>query len=171
MSASNNNKSVDRQHQDFASLKNIEKVRLFWKCTNLPQDEFRAMICRKLQKEDLEVFNDFTETLLYDLMHDLVKRALDMHPQCGKVAAANHQKFIDNPRSKEIVRNFVITLSNFYHDEPLALSLLLNFIRSVLRNDFIRKNSKVDDVDLQQGITERIWTNAYRKYFPEDLEA
>ena len=163
-------KTMQTANESFASLKNNQKVHLFWSCTNMQPDEFRALVSEKLQTKTFDVFNDFTEDLVYKLMPYFVARAEQMSPPCGAVVTRNYIEFLANPNSKEMVRNFVTALSNFYHDEPLALSLLLNFIRSILRNDFIRRDAAIRQVDLRQGVTERIWENAYHKYFPENAE-
>ena len=162
---------MQKANESFESLKNNQKVHLFWSCTNMQPDEFRALVSEKLQTKTFDVFNDFTEDLVYNkLMPYFVERAEQMSPPCGAVVKRNYEEFLKNPNSKEMVRNFVTALSNFYHDEPLALSLLLNFIRSILRNDFIRRDAAIRQVDLRQGVTERIWENAYHKYFPENAE-
>ena len=169
-------KTMQKANESFESLKNNQKVHLFWSCTNMQPDEFRALVSGKLQTKTFDVFNDFTEGLVCELMKDFVERAEQMSPQCGEVVKSNYEEFLKNPnsekmeRNKEMVKNFVTALSNFYHDEPLALSLLLNFIRSILRNDFIRRDAAIRQVDLRQGVTERIWENAYHKYFPENAE-
>lgn len=164
-------KTMQKANESFESLKNNQKVHLFWSCTNMQPDEFRALVSEKLQTKTFDVFNDFTEDLVYNkLMPYFVERAEQMSPPCGAVVKRNYEEFLKNPNSKEMVRNFVTALSNFYHDEPLALSLLLNFIRSILRNDFIRRDAAIRQVDLRQGVTERIWENAYHKYFPENAE-
>lgn len=150
----------------FADLDNMSKVRTFWDHTTMEPDDFREFVCKILKKDMLDVFNDFTDKFVLKVMDDLVKQAKKLEPDCGIVAEKNYEIFKANPKSSEIISQFVDALAGFHRDETLALELLLNFVRSVLRNDYIRSISSAQGVDLRPGVTARIWKNAFLKYFP-----
>ena len=156
------------------SLSNMERVRCFWRCTTMSEDEFRKFICELCKCDNVDVFN-FSPELLNRIFSGFVARAIEHSDTddrernftmiCRQIAEGNIRKFLsdDNEDRDNTITEFFDCLLNFYRDEPLVINLLLNFVRSVARNELKRPHEDAA-VDFSPGIEARIWKKAVEKY-------
>ena len=165
----------------FASLGNMERVRCFWRLTTMDEKVFKKMIINTLGKDAntrIDVFNDFTPENLKKLIANFIDhstktaKSSDKSEQywivvCKKIAKHNVETFLKSNDCDKVINDFSDELANFFRDEDLTFTLLLNFIRSIARKELVQTEPE-RDVNFKRGITERIWQKAAKKYFPEE---
>lgn len=170
--------------ETFASLSSMDRVHCFWSCTTMEQDEFREMLLKLLNSKVIDVYNDFTPEFIRAVLGSFVKYSAPISKKndnssadaqkswckvCKEIAEINVQNFLNGRNADEnnrVIEQFSADLEPFFRDEELAIFLLLNFARSVARNEFVQ--TPAEKVNFKSGITKRIWKNAAQKYFPKE---
>ena len=175
----------------FEQLEAREKVRYFWRMTAMSDADFRKLVISSYNAlhpggairfiEDFDPYNDLSPELLKRIMEDYAKIVKRRDERCGRIVERNLKAFSDNEEeSAALARErgdnvnadgHLNTIYNglieLYTDKELVLSMMQQFIRSVLRNDFARQRENVA-VDLSPGFNNRIWLLAEKNYFAED---
>ena len=167
------------------SLDNMDRVHCFWRCTTVTQDDFRKLLCKLLNSDVINIYNDFTPDFIRKVLNDFVKYAMqtngieknqDSDAQkswrkvCQAIAEHNIADFLARENNldedERLIEQFAADLEPFFRDEELAVYLLLNFARAIARNELVQ--FPVQEVNFKRGITLRIWKNAAGKYFPKE---
>lgn len=166
-------------------LSNMERVRWFWHCTTMNDSEFRDIVCKLLGKQNINVYDDFTPEFIVKILQSYVREGFQARYSelasdreeirnwtavCLQTAVRNVEHFLSPEKSEystTILNDFGDLLITIYQNEELVLELLLNFIRSVVRNDY--EHTSVDgQVNYQRGISGRIWKNAAQRCFSRE---
>ena len=151
-----------------------EKVRHFWKVTGMAEDEFADLVeaaYRKLNGESYEFDGDVTGDLIRRILQDyadaVIRRDDGCAYRCGEIIERNRQNFLNHENSAKVLEAFSNDIYVFAGNRELQLSVLLNFVRSVLRNDFaIERNN--EPIKWGPGRVNRIWQQTVDHYFPKE---
>ena len=152
-----------------------DKIRNFWQGTGMTTDEFRKLVIAANnalhpgdEKDSFDSYNDPCVELTKQILVDYAAKIAGENEFFGRVVEYHLQNFFANEESLGILEEFNEELCNLFRDEELLLSVLFNFVRSILRNDFVRRRD-VCTVDLRRGFRDRIWRQAEKNYFPEGI--
>lgn len=168
------------------ALSNRDRVRRFWRYTTLSDAEFKDYVLKLLGKSEIDVFNDITPKFLRSVIDGFIAKAVELHAKeysntpaekswrivCIKLATYNRDNYWNSDGAKKLeklVRDQDYGLLHF-DDAELVLSLMANYIRSLLRDDFaVERPEEGYKVDLDQGVDKRIWQTAAKKYLREEF--
>lgn len=150
-----------------------ERVRRFWLVTGMTADEFRKLVISSNnalhpgnEKDSFDSYNDPSVELTRQILEDYAAEIAGKDEFFGQVVRSHLDNFLGNEESEGILEDFNEELCKLFRDEDLQLSVLFSFVRSILRNEFVRSR-EVGHVDLRRGFRDRIWRQAERNYFPE----
>jgi hypothetical protein len=150
-----------------------EKIRHFWRMTAMTEKEFGDLADRACRELDgtitaFDPYNGVTEELVRQLLADYARAVAERDEYCGRIVENNLNNF--KAHGDKALTDFVKNIYYVPPDRELHLSLLLNFVRSVLRDDFVVQQQQNVVVDFEPGFVNRLWHEAAAHYFPEERE-